>query len=147
MNFVISHSSWEVSKIKSSKTNRWIIIVTDYQTWTGKLQFFWYIDFWISDFSTFKTELESILLSNINDGDNNEKTKNVKTGMGMFKNMGGNIPGGNFLGGNFPGREFDRWEFSGWEFSWYQTNEFQFIWQKLYSRERTIAYSTLRKLI
>ena len=67
--------------------------------------------------------------------------------MGMFKNMGGNIPGGNFLGGNFPGREFDRREFSGWEFSWYQTNEFQFIWQKLYSRERTIAYSTLRKLI
>ena len=55
LNFVTSHSSWEASKIKSSKTNRWIIIVTDYQTWAGKLQFFWYIDFWISDFSTFKT--------------------------------------------------------------------------------------------
>ena len=54
--FVTSHSSWEASKIKSSKTNRWIIIVTDYQTWAGKLQFFWYIDFWISDLSTFKTE-------------------------------------------------------------------------------------------
>ena len=23
--------------------------------------------------------------------------------MGIFKNMGGNIPGANFLGGNFPG--------------------------------------------
>ena len=55
LNFVTSHSSWEASKIKSSKTNRWIIIVTDYQTWAGKLQFFWYFDFWISDLSTFKT--------------------------------------------------------------------------------------------
>ena len=55
LNFVTSHSSWEASKIKSSKTNRWIIIVTNYQTWAGKLQFFWYIDFWISDLSTFKT--------------------------------------------------------------------------------------------
>ena len=31
-----------------------------------------------------------------------KKTKNLKTWVGMFKNMGGNIPGGNFLGGNFP---------------------------------------------
>ena len=31
-----------------------------------------------------------------------KKTKNLKTRVGMFKNMGGNIPGGNFLGGNFP---------------------------------------------
>ena len=55
LNFETSHSSWEASKIKSSKTDRWIVIVTDYQTWAGKLQFFWYIDFWISDLSTFKT--------------------------------------------------------------------------------------------
>ena len=46
-----------------------------------------------------------------------KKKKKFKTWVGIFKNMGGNIPGGNFLGGNFPGREFDRWEFSGWEFS------------------------------
>ena len=26
--------------------------------------------------------------------------------MGIFKNMGGNIPGGNIPGGNFPGRSF-----------------------------------------
>ena len=32
-----------------------------------------------------------------------KKTKNLKTRLGIFKNMGGNIPGGNFLGGNFPG--------------------------------------------
>ena len=58
-------------------------------------------------------ELLNSLLSNINDdGDNNEKTKNLKTRVGIFKNMGGNIPGG-----NFPGGEFDGWEFSGWEFS------------------------------
>ena len=43
LNFVTSHSSWEALKIKSSTTNRWIIIVTYYQTWTGKLQFFWYM--------------------------------------------------------------------------------------------------------
>ena len=30
-------------KKKSLKTNRWIIIATYYQTWTGKLQFFWYM--------------------------------------------------------------------------------------------------------
>ena len=87
----------------------WIIIVTNYQTWAGKLQFFWYIDFWISDLSTFKTELLNSLLSNINDdGDNNEKTKNLKTRVGI---LGGNIPGGNFpegnlMGGNFPGGSF-----------------------------------------
>ena len=67
-------------------------------------------------------ELLNSLLSNINDdGDNNEKTKNLKTRVGMFKNMGGNIPGGNFwVGifrvGTFQG-EFDGWEFSWWEFS------------------------------
>ena len=47
------------------------------------------------------------LLGNINDDDdNNEKTKNLKTQVGMFKNMDGNIPGGNFLGGNFPDENF-----------------------------------------
>ena len=35
-----------------------------------------------------------------------KKTKNLKTRVGMFKNMVGNIPGGNFLGGNFPGGNF-----------------------------------------
>ena len=31
-----------------------------------------------------------------------KKTKNLKTRVGIFKNMGGNIPGGNFPGGDFP---------------------------------------------
>ena len=31
-------------------------------------------------------------------------------------------------------------------FTLQETNEFQFIWQKLYSRERPTAYSTWRKL-
>ena len=87
MNFVTSHSSWEASKIKSPKTNRWII------------------------------ELLNSLLSNINDGGhNNEKTKKLKTRVGMFKNMGWNIPGGNFPGGSLMGGNF-----SGWEFSWYRS--------------------------
>ena len=117
LNFVTSHSSWEAPKIKSSKRNRWIIIVTHYQTWAGKLHFFWYIDFWIFDFSSFKTELLNSLLSNINDdGDNNEKTKKLKTRMGMFKNMGANIPGGNFLGGSFPGGSLLGGNFPGWSF-------------------------------
>ena len=62
-------------------------------------------------------ELLNSLLSNINDdGDNNEKTKNLKTRVGMFKNMGGNIPGGNFLGGNFPGRSLMGGNFPGGSF-------------------------------
>ena len=32
-----------------------------------------------------------------------KKQKILKTLVGIFENMGGNIPGGNFLGGNFPG--------------------------------------------
>ena len=32
-----------------------------------------------------------------------KKKKNLKTPVGMFKNMGGNIRGGNFLGRNFQG--------------------------------------------
>ena len=38
------------------------------------------------------------------------KNKNKKSGVGIFKNMGRNIPGGNFLDGNFPGG-FSRGEF------------------------------------
>ena len=50
-------------------------------------------------------ELLNSLLSNINDdGDNNEKTKKLKTRVGMRVNLGVNIPGGDFLGKNFPGR-------------------------------------------
>ena len=32
-----------------------------------------------------------------------KKKKNLKTRVGIFKNMGGNILGGNFPDGNFPG--------------------------------------------
>ena len=35
-----------------------------------------------------------------------KKTKNLKTRVGIFKNMGGNVPSGNFLGWNFPGGNF-----------------------------------------
>ena len=31
-----------------------------------------------------------------------KKTKNLKTRVGIFKNMGGNISGGNFPDGSFP---------------------------------------------
>ena len=35
-----------------------------------------------------------------------KKKKNSVAHLGIFKNMGGNIPGGSFLGGNFPGGSF-----------------------------------------
>ena len=43
-----------------------------------------------------------------------KKQKIEKSLVGIFKNMGENIPGGNFIGGNFPGGSFpdtvpDRW--------------------------------------
>ena len=57
-------------------------------------------------------ELLNSLLSNINDdGDNNEKTKNLKTGVGMFKTWV------EIFQVEFSKGEFDGWEFSGWEFS------------------------------
>ena len=44
LNWVTSHSSWEASKMKTFETNRWIIIVTDYQTspifWPASYNFF-----------------------------------------------------------------------------------------------------------
>ena len=41
-----------------------------------------------------------------------KKAKNLKTRLGIFKRMGGNILGGNFLGGNFPGGIFPGESFS-----------------------------------
>ena len=41
-----------------------------------------------------------------------KKQKNL----GMFKNMGGNIPAGNFLGGNFPGENLMGGNFPGGSF-------------------------------
>ena len=94
--------------MKTFKTNRWIIIATDYHTWPAKL--FWVCNHfdrqainlfdtpqqaWLQHFENI--ELKNSLSCNINNnGNNKEETKNLK-------NQGGNIPGGNFLGGNFPG--------------------------------------------
>ena len=63
-------------------------------------------------------ELQNSLLRNINDdGDNNDKKqKKLKTWVGIFKNMGGNIPGGNFLGGNFLGGNFSGGSLMGGNF-------------------------------
>ena len=81
------------------------LIVADYQTWVGKLQFFLIY------------QLLNSLLSNItDDGDNNEKTKSLKAPVGILKNMVGNILGGDFLGGNFPGRNYMGGNFPGWSF-------------------------------
>ena len=65
------------------------------------------------------------LLSNINEnGDNNEKTKCLKTWVGIFR-VGifwvGIFRGG-ILQGEFDGWEFPGWEFSKGEFSWYRVN-------------------------
>ena len=40
----------------------------------------------------------------------------LKTRVGMFKNMGGNIPGANLLGGNFSGGNFPRGSLTGGNF-------------------------------
>ena len=49
-----------------------------------------------------------------------KKTKNLKTWLGLLKNMGGNFPGrnspeggGNFPGGNFPGETIMDGNFPG----------------------------------
>ena len=149
-NWVTSHSSWEASKIKTSKTNRWIIIVINYQIWPSK--HFWvcnhfgrqatiFFDKSISEFLTLALLKHRITKQsfNINDNnDNNEKTKKqekLKTQVEIFKNMDRNIPGGNFLVGNFPGwgaggiwwLEISKWEFSGWEFSSYRISSWQWL--------------------
>ena len=43
------------------------------------------------------------------------KKKNSVAHLGIFKNMGRNIPGGSFLGGNFPGRNLPGGSFPGTE--------------------------------
>ena len=45
-----------------------------------------------------------------------KKTKNLKTRVGMFKNMSGDILGGNFLGGDFPGGSLMGGNFPGGNF-------------------------------
>ena len=42
--------------------------------------------------------------------------QDLKTRVGMFKNMGGNIPGGSFPGGNFPGGSLMGGNFPGGSF-------------------------------
>ena len=45
-----------------------------------------------------------------------KKTKNLKTRVEIFKNMGGNIPGANFPGGHFPGGSLMGGNFPGGSF-------------------------------
>ena len=40
----------------------------------------------------------------------------LKTRVGMFKNIGGNIPGGSLMGGNFPGGSLMGENFPGGSF-------------------------------
>ena len=47
---------------------------------------------------------------------NNLLSSKLKTRVGMFKNVGGNIPGVNFLGGNFPGGSLMGGNFPGGSF-------------------------------
>ena len=54
LNWITSCSSWEASKIITSKTNRWIIMATDYQTWPG---------FWPAGYSFFDTLTSEFLTS------------------------------------------------------------------------------------
>ena len=43
-------------------------------------------------------------------------THGLKTRVGMFKNIGGNIPGGSLMGGNFPGGSLMGENFPGGSF-------------------------------
>ena len=54
-----------------------------------------------------------------------KKTKNLKTWLGLLKNMGGNFPGRNSPegGGEFSGWEFSWGDYNGWEFSRWELNE------------------------
>ena len=45
-----------------------------------------------------------------------KKQKKIKTRVGMFKNMGGNIPCGNFLGEDFSGGSLMGGDFPGGSF-------------------------------
>ena len=54
LNWVTSYSSWKASKIKAFKTNKWIIIVTDYQTWPA---------FWPASYNFFDTSTSKFLTS------------------------------------------------------------------------------------
>ena len=51
-------------------------------------------------------DYNSDLLSNLGQQATFFLIHDLKTRVGMFKKMGGNIPGGNLLGGNFPGGSF-----------------------------------------
>ena len=73
--------------------------MTDHKTWAGKLQLFFIhqlLNFSPQHFSNI--ELQNSLSC--------ERAKKLSTRVGIFKNMGGNIPDGNFLCGNFLGRNF-----------------------------------------
>ena len=105
-----------------------------------------------SRFSTFKTESQNSLLSNINDGgDDNETTESLKNPGGNIKNMGENLPGGNFLGGNFPGGEgwggnspggsLIGWNFPGGIF-WYQEIHEDGLWKVYKARSNESAIKT-----
>ena len=54
-----------------------------------------------------------------------KKTKIVKTRVGIFTNMGENIPGGNFPGRNFPGGSLMGGNFPGGSFA--DTKDFKFL--------------------
>ena len=65
-------------------------------------------------------DYNSDLLSNLDRQATIFLIHDLKTRVGIFKNMAGNILGGNLLDGNFPGGwggRVDGWEFSGREFS------------------------------
>ena len=53
-----------------------------------------------------KVDRNSDLLSNLGGQATIFLIQDLQTRVGMFKNMGGNIPGGNLLGGSFPDTEF-----------------------------------------
>ena len=92
LNWVPSHFSWEISKIKTFRINRQIIVVTDYQTWAARL----------------------ITVTLIN-------TKVKKRGWEYLKTWVEMFPGGNFPGEIYREEAWLVVSFLV-EFSWYRRN-------------------------
>ena len=63
-----------------------------------------------------KVDRNSDLLSNLGRQATIFLIQDLQTRVGMFKNMGGNIPGGNLLGGDFPGGSLMGGNFPGGSF-------------------------------
>ena len=79
-----------------------------------------------------KVDRNSDLLSNLGRQATIFLIQDLQTRVGMFKNMGGNIPGGNLLGGNFPGGNFPGGSLMGGNFPGGSFPDTEFLNSQIY---------------